>query len=48
MAAKKNKGTPKPLGVHIIFGENGKFFGKNMTANFKENRIGLVEAIYKK
>lgn len=44
-AAPKNGVPPRPLGPHIIFGDNGRMFGQTMTANLDENRIGLMEAI---
>lgn len=45
LAATPKEGTPpRPLGPHIIFGTNGKEFGRTMTANLHENRIGLLEA----
>ncbi len=36
------------LGPGLVFGDNAKFFGENMHANFKNNSICLVEAILKK
>ena len=44
-AAPKKGATPRPLGPHIIFGDNGREFGRTMTANLDENRIGLMEAM---
>ncbi|MDY0219914.1 MAG: methyltransferase domain-containing protein [Desulfobacterium sp.] len=44
-AAPKKGDPPRPLGPHIIFGNNGKEFGRTMTANLHENRIGLMEAL---
>ncbi|SLM32046.1 putative Methyltransferase type 11 [Desulfamplus magnetovallimortis] len=44
-AFSKTEGSPpKPLGPHIIFGENGKLFGKTMTRNLNEGRIRMIEA----
>ena len=42
--------TPKPdaLGPGIVFGANAAFFGRNMAANFKNNAICFVEALFKK
>ncbi|MCD4742589.1 MAG: class I SAM-dependent methyltransferase [Desulfobacteraceae bacterium] len=40
--------NPRPLGPHIIFGENGKKFGKTMTSNVQTNRINVIEAVLKK
>jgi len=45
-AFEKNAATPSPLGPHIIFGNNGKFFGNTMSANLDEDRIRLMEAVY--
>ncbi len=45
-AAKKNVDNPRPLGPHIIFGENGKLFGKTMSSNLDENLIKVVAAVY--
>ena len=39
---------PNSLGPGLIFGNNAKFFGKNMQTNFKNNAICLVEAVLKK
>lgn len=36
------------LGPFLIFGENASYFGKNMAANFKNNAICIVEALFKK
>ncbi len=36
------------LGPGIIFGDKAAFFGQNMAANFKNNSICLVEALFKK
>ncbi len=44
-AAPRNGVPPRPLGPHIIFGDNGRKFGQTMTANLDENRIGLMEAL---
>ncbi len=42
--------TPRQdaLGPGIVFGENAVFFGRNMAANFENNAICLVEALFKK
>ena len=45
---KKFSDNPRPLGPHIIFGENGKHFGRTMTSNLENNHISLVEAVLKK
>jgi SAM-dependent methyltransferase len=44
------KRTPLPgsLGPGLIFGDNAHSFGKNMAANFENNSICLVEAVFKK
>lgn len=47
-AFEKKQAVPSPLGPHIIFGENGMSFGNTMTANLKEDRIRLMEAIFVK
>ena len=47
-AMEKTGDKPRPLGPHIIFGANGKFFEPNMSANLEEDRIRMVEAICKK
>ena len=44
-AAPKKGSPPRPLGPHIIFGNNGREFGRTMTANLDENSIGLMEAL---
>ena len=46
--SKNRPPRPNALGLGIIFGNNAKFFGKNMYANFKNNSICLVEAVLKK
>ncbi|NOX35648.1 MAG: class I SAM-dependent methyltransferase [Deltaproteobacteria bacterium] len=46
--SKKASHTPRPIGPGLVFGNNAKYFGKNMHANFKNNSICLVEAILKK
>ena len=46
--SKNRPPRPNALGLGIIFGNNAKFFGKNMYANFKKNSICLVEAVLKK
>jgi len=46
--SQKRPPQSNALGLGIIFGSNAKFFGKNMYANFKNNSICLVEAIFKK
>ena len=40
--------NPRPLGPHIVFGENGKKFGKTMTSNVLTNRISVAQAVLKK
>ena len=47
-AMERAGGTPRLLGPHIIFGDNVKFFTTNMIANLEEDRIRMVEAVYKK
>ncbi len=44
-AGAEIKRDSRPLGPHLIFGENGWQFGNTMTANIKENRIRVIEAI---
>jgi len=45
----KNKGeTPRPLGPHLVFGQNARLFPHTMSRNFETNAINLVEAILKK
>jgi sarcosine/dimethylglycine N-methyltransferase len=39
---------PRPLGSHIIFGENGKMFGKTMASNVQKGLISVAEAVLKK
>jgi 2-polyprenyl-3-methyl-5-hydroxy-6-metoxy-1,4-benzoquinol methylase len=46
--SKKPSTTPNPLNHGLIFGNNAKYFGKNMQSNFKNNCICLVEAILRK
>jgi len=43
---EKAAGKTRPLGPHIIFGENGKFFSRTMTANLNENMIKVMAAVY--
>ena len=47
-ASETHTQRPDSLGPGIVFGENAIFFGQNMTANFKNNAICLVEALFKK
>ncbi|MCK5542147.1 MAG: class I SAM-dependent methyltransferase [Desulfobacterales bacterium] len=47
-ATEKFSENPRPLGPHIIFGENGKKFGKTMTSNVHTGRISVAEAVLKK
>ena len=47
-AAETHPPLPDALGPGIVFGENAAFFGQNMEANFKNNAICLVEALFKK
>lgn len=46
--SKASNAPQRPLGPHIIFGDNGKHFGQTMTKNLNEERIQLIEAIYVK
>ena len=46
--SQKRNPQPGSLGPGLIFGNNAKYFGKNMHANFKNNAICLVEAVLKK
>jgi SAM-dependent methyltransferase len=46
--AKKNGETPRPLGPHLVFGQNARFFPHTMSRNFENNAINLVEAIFRK
>jgi len=46
--SKNRPPRPNALNLGIIFGNNAKFFGKNMYTNFKNNSICLVEAVLKK
>lgn len=43
---EKAAGKTRPLGPHIIFGENGKFFGQTMTENLNESLIKIAAAVY--
>jgi SAM-dependent methyltransferase len=45
---KKNGETPRPLGPHLVFGQNARFFPHTMSRNFETNAINLVEAIFTK
>jgi len=47
-AGRKIKDNPRPLGPHLVFGENGKHFGSTMTANILENRVQVMEAVFDK
>ncbi len=47
-ASETHPPRPDSLGPGIIFGENALFFGRNMAANFKNNAICLMEALFKK
>ena len=40
--------NPRPLGSHLIFGENGKKFGETMTSNVQTGRISVAEAVLTK
>ncbi|MCP4118376.1 MAG: class I SAM-dependent methyltransferase [Desulfobacteraceae bacterium] len=44
-AISPDKAPQRPLGPHIIFGDNGRHFGRTMTANLEEDRIRLIEAL---
>ena len=46
--SKKDSSPPNPLNHSLVFGDNAKYFGKNMLSNFKNNSICLVEAILEK
>jgi sarcosine/dimethylglycine N-methyltransferase len=46
--SKKMTRPVNPLNPSLIFGTNSKFFGKNMTSNFQNHTICLIEAVYKK
>lgn len=46
--SQKTNRRANTLGPGLVFGDNAKFFGKNMHANFKNNSICLVEAVLKK
>ncbi|HKL00995.1 MAG TPA: class I SAM-dependent methyltransferase [Desulfotignum sp.] len=46
--ANKNEKTPRPLGPHLVFGQNARLFPHTMSRNFETNAINLVEAIFKK
>jgi len=45
-AFQKMPEKPRPLGPHILFGNNGTYFGITMDANLQENRIRVVEAVF--
>lgn len=45
-AFKKMPEKPRPLGPHILFGNNGTYFGITMDANLQKNRIRVVEAVF--
>ncbi len=47
-AMEKADRKPRPLGPHIIFGENGKCFGRTMSLNLNEGLIEVISAIYRK
>ena len=46
--AQKNAPGTRPLGPHLVFGDNALSFPFTMSDNFEKNRIRLVEAILKK
>lgn len=48
VASKKNYDRPRYLGPHLVFGKNATFFEKNMSLNFKNNTVKLIEAIFTK
>ncbi len=45
---EKFSNNPRPLGPHLIFGDNGNLFGKTMTFNIQTGQLGVIEAILKK
>ncbi|MFU8770287.1 MAG: hypothetical protein ACNA7H_11165, partial [Desulfotignum sp.] len=45
--ARKTAGVPRPLGPHLVFGENARRFPFTMSQNFETRAIGLVEAVFK-
>lgn len=45
-AALKSGDKPRPLGPHIVFGENGKHFGSTMSANLDNQCIQVMEAVF--
>ncbi|MFH2092489.1 MAG: class I SAM-dependent methyltransferase [Pseudomonadota bacterium] len=45
-AADKNNMLTKELGPHLVFGDTAAVFGKNMSFNFKWDRIKAVEAVF--
>jgi len=46
--SQKTRPQVNALGPGLVFGDNAKFFGENMHANFKNHSICLVEAVLKK
>lgn len=46
--AVNKKKKSRPLGSHLVFGENSVFFGPNMEKNFRNNMIQCIEAVCKK
>ncbi len=47
-ANEKSKAAPRPLGPHLIFGDNGFLFGSTMTRNLDEDRIRIMEGVFLK
>ncbi len=47
-ASETHTPSQDSLGPGIVFGDNARFFGQNMAANFKNNAICLIEALFKK
>jgi ubiquinone/menaquinone biosynthesis C-methylase UbiE len=46
--SKKPSSPPNTLNHSLVFGDNAKYFAKNMLSNFKNNNICLIEAILEK
>jgi SAM-dependent methyltransferase len=45
--AQKNTAAPRPLGPHLVFGENARRFPFTMSQNFETRAVRLVEAVFK-
>jgi ubiquinone/menaquinone biosynthesis C-methylase UbiE len=45
-AAGKAAAAPRPLGPHLVFGDNGRLFGTTMTSNLDRDCIRLTEAVF--